>query len=283
MGIDYVQLNPVKTGEFPWTVGLKDNDWPAGKGGGPKTSFVQENGAINPLPGSYISRSVPQGADNDYYFAGTYTTTISSVTASYGDYTPIGFVPVDEEAAERAFAGADNDLRYHFNLPDTLKPDDLLAVTFDALNLDDSAGLTDPRYGVAVYFNGVLVQDEIVIRPAQLGVDYTTPQFTVASVNGQVGSGSDNIVSLKGINHSADGGGNWMGFDYVQLGRVPLKFLPPAVSSGKVTLNWTGIGQIEWAPTILGPWMPIAPAPTPPYSENIVFGTNRFYRLLGQQ
>jgi hypothetical protein len=51
------------------------------------------------------------------------------------------------------------------------------------------------------------------------------------------------------------------------------------VSAGKVTLNWSGIGQIEWAPTILGTWTPITPAPTPPYSENIVLGTNRFYRL----
>ena len=114
-----------------WTVGLDDNQWPMGTGGGANTSFVQENGTINPLPGSPDSTSVPQGADNDYYFAGVYTTVIPSVTArpEYGDYTPVGVVSVDEEAAERAFAADDNDLRYHFNLPDSVKPDDLLAVT----------------------------------------------------------------------------------------------------------------------------------------------------------
>ena len=50
---------------------------------------------------------------------------------------PVGLVSANEEAAERAFAGADNDLRYHFNLPNTLTPTDLVSISFDALNLDD--------------------------------------------------------------------------------------------------------------------------------------------------
>jgi len=37
-----------------------------------------------------------------------------------------------EEAAERGFAGNDHELRYHFNLPNTLQPSDLLAVSFGA-------------------------------------------------------------------------------------------------------------------------------------------------------
>jgi hypothetical protein len=93
-------------------------------------------------------------------------------------------------------------------------PTDLLSVTFDALNLH-TEGQADPRYGVEVYFNGVLVQTQIVIRPAQLNKAYTTPQFSLASVNAQVGLGFDNIVSVKGINYNNDGGGNWMGIDYV--------------------------------------------------------------------
>src|SRR5215813_8937630 len=126
---------------------------------------------------------------------------------------------MNEEAAERAYAGGDLDLRYHFNLPDTLLPTDLLSVTFDALNLNTES-IPDPRFGVEVYFNGVLVQTQIVIRPAQTGVPYTTPQFTLADVNAQVGPGYDNIVSLKGISYNNDGGGNWMGIDYVQLNPV---------------------------------------------------------------
>ena len=281
MGIDYIQLNPVRPSPFPWAVGMDDDGWPVGDGGGPNATFVQENGVINPLPGNPSSPEVDGQADNDYYFAGEYTTTIDSVTALYGGYTPVGLVPVNEEAAERAFAGGDNDLRYHFNLPDTLKPEDMVSVTFDPLNLDDPANPanTDLRYGVEVYFNGVLVQDEIVVRPPDLGTAFTTPPFSLASVNAQVGSGFDNIVSLRGINHNAEGGGNWMGIDYVQLNPIALRLLPPVVIDGQVFLDWTGTGSLESAPTVLGPWTPVTPTPTPPYAEAVVPGENRFFRL----
>jgi hypothetical protein len=267
-----------------WTCGLHDNGWPQGTGGGPNTSFVQENGSVNPLPGSPTSTSAPQGADNDYYFAGDYSKTIPSVVAMYGDYTPVGTVAADEEAAERAFANADNDLRYHFNLPTSLKPTDVLSVTFAAYNLDTAH--SDPRWGIEAFINGVMVQPEIIIRSAELEADYTTPAVTLASVNAQTGPGHDNIVSLKGVNYSTDGGGAWMGLDYVQMnGGTPPPpagrpvFLPPTASGGKITLSWTGSGNLEWAPAILGPWTPITPAPTSPYSENIQAGQNRFYRL----
>src|SRR5439155_22542153 len=117
MGIDYVRLDPFPTPVFPWTVGLDDDGWPVGDGGGANATFVQENGVINDLPGSAFNHEVNQQADNDYYFAGVYT----NVIAGNGNYVPVGLVARNEEAAERAFAGADNDLRYHFNLPDTLK------------------------------------------------------------------------------------------------------------------------------------------------------------------
>ena len=238
MGIDYVQLSPVLPmafAEFPWTVGMDDNDWPVTlTGGGPNTAFVQENGSINSLPGSPVSTPAPQRADNDYYFAGLYTTVIPSVIAAYGDYQPVGLVPVNEQAAERAFASADNDLRYHFNLPNTLQPDDLLTVSFDALSLQTDQA--DPRYGVEIYFNGVKVQPEIVIRPAQLGMTHSSPAFTLASVNAWVGQGFDNIVSLRGINYNTEGGGNWMGIDYVQLSPVlPTAPMPDVANLPTIT------------------------------------------------
>lgn len=279
MGIDYVQLTPVNSSPFPWAVGRDDDSWPAGDGGGPDATFVQENGNIQAIPGNPASPEVNGQADNDYYFAGSYSTSI----AGNGTYTPVGLVPVNEEAAERAFAGNDTELRYHFNLPDTLSPNDQLVVTFDALNLSSveggEPGATDPHYGVEVYFNGVLVQTNIVIRTNLLGVAFTTPPFSLASVNAQVGPGFDNIVSLKGVSYSAEGGGSWMGFDYIQLGPVPLRLAQPVISNNQITLNWTGTGGLEWAPTVRGPWTPITPAPTPPYSEAVVTGTNRFFRL----
>ncbi|HRI16269.1 MAG TPA: hypothetical protein PLX89_25020, partial [Verrucomicrobiota bacterium] len=227
MGIDYVQLNQetevIPAPVYPWAVGKDDGGWPAGDGGGENTTFVQENGVINPLPGVPNSPETNGQGDNDYYFGGSYTTII----AGNGEYTPVGTVSVNEESAERAFAGADNELRYHFNLPNSLRPNELMAVSFEPLNLDDSAA--DPHYGVEVYVNGVRVQPEVVVRTAQLNKPITTPQFSLAGVNAQVGPGFDNIVTLKGINHNAEGGGNWMGFDYVKLVPIAQPVPPPVL------------------------------------------------------
>jgi hypothetical protein len=235
-----------------WMVGKDDGDWPRGDGGGPNASFVQENGTTSPLPGSPTSPEVDQQADNDYYFAGTYSTAISSVTALYGDYAPVGVVAANEEAAERAFAGDDRDLRYHFNLPTSLKPSDQLSVQFDALNLDTTSccGLpvpTDPRWGMEVYINGVLVMPQVIIRPPQIGTAFSSPPVSLASVNAQTGPGADNIVTLKGISYNADGGGNWMGIDYVQLNGIAVDLLANVVETGgdneptdTITAKWTG-------------------------------------------
>ncbi len=276
MGIDYIQLSPMPQPVFPLAIGKDDNTHAVGDGGGANATFVQENGSINDLPGKPNNVEVNQQADNDYYFAGLYT----NVIAANGSYTPVGLVARNEEAAERAFAGADNDLRYHFNLPSTLNLTNKVTVTFDPLDLDTS--VQDAHYGIAVYFNNVLVQPEIIIRTNMLDVDYTTPAFTLASVNAQLGLGSDNIVSLRGVNYSAEGGGAWMGIDYVQVNAaagVQPKFTASTVTNGKVTLTWTGTGNLEWAPTLVGgQWTPVTPIPTSPYSEPVVL-TNRFYRL----
>jgi hypothetical protein len=44
---------------------------------------------------------VNQQADNDYYFAGIYTTIITNNLGTNAPYTPVGTVPVNENAAER--------------------------------------------------------------------------------------------------------------------------------------------------------------------------------------
>ena len=85
-----------------WAVGKDDNGWPAGDGGGPNTTFVQENGVIQPLPGNPASPEIDGQGDNDYYFAGLFTITIPSFVALYGDYTPVGAVAANEESAEQA-------------------------------------------------------------------------------------------------------------------------------------------------------------------------------------
>jgi hypothetical protein len=239
MGLDFVELDTVQPGQFPWSVGQDDNGWPVGVGGGANATFVQENGNNNPLPGNPANLVADQQADDDYYFAGIYTNTIPSVVAVEGDYTPVGTVVVNEEAAERAFAGSSNTRRYHFNLPATLQPTDQLLVTFDFDNLDTSG--TTPEYGFELYFNDVQLQSEIIVTSADLDFDYTIGPFTLASVNAQTGPGWDNIVTLQGVNHSADGGGAWMGIDYIDLDPVPQPVFPWAV--GKADMGWpTGTG-----------------------------------------
>jgi hypothetical protein len=244
MGIDYVQLNKEATfippPVFPWQVGKDDNTHATGDGGGTNTTFVQENGSTNALPGSAVSTEVAKGADDDYYFAGAYQTKIASVVTRYGDYEPIGVVSQNEEAAERAVVPSDLELRYHFNLPNTLKPTDRLAVTYEPLDLDNTAGLADPRFGMEVYINGVRIMTEKIIKPADLKIPVTTAPVTLASVNAVVGSGADNIVTLRGVPHNTEGGGSWMGIDYVKISNIAAP--PPAP-----TLIWAvGINDDLW-------------------------------------
>lgn len=203
-------------GALLWVVGIDDAAWNfeaanPGNGGGANATFVQENGAINPLPGNKANAETNGQSDNDYYFAGTYT----SVIATNGSYSPVGTVAANEESVERAFAGGDNAMRYHFNVPASYGPNDRITVTFDAVNLDGSGA--DPRYGVEVYINGNLVRPEEIIRPAQFDVDFTSTPKKLSEVGVVTGAGADNIVTLKGINYSGAGGGNWLGIDYVKV------------------------------------------------------------------
>ena len=228
-------ITNVDANELPWSVGMDDDAWPTElSGGGANTAFVQEGGA-NELPGGHDL------ADDDYYWAGDYSTVIDG----NGDYEPIGEVPVNEESAERAFTTwGDNELRYHFNLPESLQATDQLIISYDALALDNQSpygSRVDPRYGVEVYFNNVLVQPEVVIRSSQLYQKYNTNPFTLADVNAEVGLGYDNIITLKGVPYSGEGGGDYMGFDYVQLSKAPSTAHPLTESRWVVTQ-----GATEW-------------------------------------
>ncbi|HXP61366.1 MAG TPA: hypothetical protein VN829_12795, partial [Dongiaceae bacterium] len=105
-----------------------------------------------------------------------------------------------------------------------------------------------------------------------------------SSVNAQLGLGPDNIVSLQGVDHTAEGGSGWMGLDYIQLNpasnNTPLKFLTSTASQGKLTLTWTGTGILQWAPAVTGPWTAVSGNPTSPYTEDILLAQKgRFYRL----
>jgi hypothetical protein len=40
---------------------------------------------------------------------------------------------------------------------------------------------------------------------------------------------------------------------------------------------------LQWAPSLLGPWTSIMPAPESPHVEDLLPGQNRFYRLWASQ
>ena len=216
-----------------WTVGINDGAWPTnGVGGGAATNFWQETGT-NALPGNPANAQADQQSDDDYYFAGSYT----NVIAGNGSYSPVGSVGANEDGAERAFAGTDNDLRYHFNLG-SYNAGDLFSITFDANNIHEVGA--DSRYGVEIWVNGVQVMPEVLIGPNQtvkVGDTVTSPNFTLGSVGAVTGPGYDNIVALKGINYGGAGGGQWLGIDYVQMDVTPV---PEPGSAGLAALAAVG-------------------------------------------
>ena len=184
-----------------WKLGDPGRPWRADDGG---VQFVQE-AAVNDAPGDPMSPIADQQADDDYYFAG-----------SYGG--SIGTVAMDEVAVERAFAGADNALRFHFNLDAASFDNDTMAVfSVNPFNMHDVGA--DSRYGLQINFNGNEILPETIIGIADVGPNnvISTAVFTLGSVGALFGDGGDNVIELTGINFDADGGGNWMGMDYHEL------------------------------------------------------------------
>lgn len=211
-----------------WQLGAPGRGWIVdGVGGGPEVDFIQEID-VNDPPGSPSNmgiHSLFRDVDDDYYFAGTYPDPPLGV----------GHVATDEIAMERAFAGTDNNLRIHFNMPTTLNLDDRLRFSFEANNLDERESNSDPRYGVEISVNGNVVMPELIIRPSELDT-IISAEFTVADAGLVGGPGIDNVLLLtgntnNGANYGAEGGGQWMGMDYHHL-----EILPVPEPSGLTTM-----------------------------------------------
>lgn len=59
-----------------------------------------------------------------------------------------------------------------------------------------------------------------------------------------------------------------------------LVMLPPASSNGKIIINWTGNGILQWSASLKeAEWQPVTPRPTPPYSEDLLPAGARYFRL----
>jgi hypothetical protein len=124
---------------------------------------------------------------------------------------------------------------------------------------------------------------------------YTVEGATTATATLNVANNISNVVTVAAFAPDALGeitigltpapannNGNhftYLGVLKVQPAQVVLEFLAPVLIDGQLTLDWTGTGQLEWAPTITGPWTAITPTPSAPYSEAVVPNENRFYRI----
>jgi hypothetical protein len=176
--------------------------WQVGDDDSGNADFVQEDGQANEPPGD------PNARDDDWYFPGVYP-------------DPVGDLPDGSPLTgdlERAFVPSDNNLRLHFNLPDDLSPSDRFIFTTDAINLEETGeGITDPRYGIEVNFNGVNIIPMMVIRADAFNQGIASEPFTAAEVGAVGGPGADNVVELVGTPFNEEGGGRWMGFDFHRL------------------------------------------------------------------
>ena len=65
----------------------------------------------------------------------------------------------------------------------------------------------------------------------------------------------------------------------LELAQAAPRFLPATVTGSAITLQWTGEGALERASSVNGPWTAVLPAPSSPYTETLVSGQNRFYRI----
>ena len=112
-------------------------------------SGVQEKGQ-DALPGNPANTGGSGGTrdiDDDYYFAGVYTT-------AAGDYTPVGNVAVSESYYDRALTNGDPNMRWHFNVPETVGASDTLTFTVDFYNLNEATPGDTSGYDMTFWVDG---------------------------------------------------------------------------------------------------------------------------------
>ena len=176
-------------------------------------SGVQETG-LQDLPGNPANTGGPNGGDrdidDDYYFAGVYTT-----AAGDGVYVPVGVVSENESYYDRALTAGDPNMRWHFNLPETVTEDDNFTFTIDFHNLSEANAADVSSYQLTFWVDGKQVGE---MQP-HLEVDLPSAQswnFDLDDLGGveQVGEGFDHYVEVRS---TPTGSARWTSLDYAQL------------------------------------------------------------------
>ncbi|MGB0326320.1 MAG: PEP-CTERM sorting domain-containing protein [Akkermansiaceae bacterium] len=236
-------------GAILWSIGADDstqdgegdaalNDPATLNGVSFSVSGVRESGQ-QPLPGNPAnvggaSGSAARDVDDDYYFAGVYTTVVDG-----GSYTPVGNVPVSESYYDRAFTGGDPNMRWHFNVPNTVAATDTLTFTIDFYNLNEANGNDVSSFDMTFWVDGT----QIGAMQPHSDQDINAVQswdFSLADLGGpsQQGPGFDHYVEVRSTN---TGSARWASLDYVQLEATPI----PEPSSSLFLFGIAGLAFVR--------------------------------------
>ena len=177
-------------------------------------SGVRETG-LQDLPGNPaniggLSDDADRDIDDDYYFAGVYTT-----AAGDGGYVPVGVVSENESYYDRALTAGDPNMRWHFNLPETVTEDDNFIFTIDFHNLSEANDADASSYDLTFWVDGKQIGE---MQP-HLDVDLPSAQswnFELDDLGGvgEIGEGFDHYVEVRS---TPTGSARWTSLDYAQL------------------------------------------------------------------
>ncbi|MBX3734346.1 MAG: PQQ-dependent sugar dehydrogenase [Verrucomicrobiae bacterium] len=204
-----------------WVIGTREGPSTPGYPGAAFAEFSIQNQRLDPSPGSvtrlpgdpqYAAASNP-GADDHFYFAGTYPTGFNALT------TPLQ-VPNDEPpvAWERAHSGADRFNRVHFMLSEAhLVPGARLRLIFEICSGKRMIGTVDSGFGehdmIVSFRNTAGTVTQLLSRK----ITATGPvevEFPVSAVAAQAGP---NTIELNRTGPNASGESFWIVYDYLRL------------------------------------------------------------------
>ncbi len=176
-------------------------------------SGVQESGE-DFLPGNPANTGGPSGGerdiDDDFYFAGVYNTVVDG-----GAYDPVGIVAANERYYDRALTGGDPNMRWHFNVPDTVGRNDAFTFTIDFYSLDDDGAPEVSGYDLTFFVDGQQIGDTQTHSDADLDAAQSW-DFTLDDLGGvgELGPGFDHYVEVKS---QSTGSARWASLDYAKL------------------------------------------------------------------
>ena len=180
-------------------------------------SGVQENGTQD-LPGSPANIGGPSGGerdiDDDFYFAGVYNTVVDG-----GDYTPVGIVAANERYYDRALTTGDPNMRWHFNVPDTVGPNDAFTFTVDYYSLNDDNAPEISGFDLTFFVDGQQIGEMQPHTDDNVAAAQSW-DFTLDDLGGvaELGPGFDHYIEVKS---QSTGSARWASLDYVKLDITP--------------------------------------------------------------